>query len=111
MKTELKITEQDLTAIRNGIYQMASTKDSGSIFTLEMSRDTYWISIEVKYEYEAKEVRGGSFEYWNGYVEYERCSEIINETYTIESLSAFCEEIELEVPNDFIQKVEHILNN
>ncbi len=111
MAAELKITEQDLTAIRDGIYQMASTKDSGQTFEYCYDKGDYSVIMDVTYTFEAKEVRGGSFEYWNGYVEYERCTEIINEVYTIESLSAFCEEEELQVPEDLEKRLTEILNN
>lgn len=110
MNAELKITEQDLTAIRDGIYQIASKKDSGQTFEYYYNDGKYGLFIDIKYEYEAKDVRGGSFEYFNGHVEYERCAEIINETYTIESLSAFCEEEELQVLEDFEKRLTDILN-
>lgn len=111
MKTELKITEQDLTAICNGIYQIASTKDSGQTFEYCYDKGDYCVIMDVIYEYDTKEVRGGSFEYFNGQIEYERCTEITNEHYTIESLSAFCEAMEIEMPEDLGKRLTEMLNN
>ncbi len=110
MNTQLILTAQDLTAIRDGIYQTASNKDSGQMFEYCYDKGDYCAIMDVTYTFDIKEVRGGSFEYWNGYVEYERCSEIINETYTIKSLSAFCEEEELEVPEDLDNRLTDLLN-
>lgn len=110
MNTELKITEQDLTVICNGIYQIASTKDSGQTFEYCYDKGDYCVIIDVTYTFDIKEVRGGSFEYFNGMIEYERYYEVVNEHYTIESLSAFCEETELEISEDLEKRLTDILN-
>lgn len=107
---QIILTEQDLTAIRDGIYQIASTKESGQTFEYCYDKGDYCVIMDLTYTYDIKEVRGGSFEYFNGVIEYERCTEIINETYTIESLSAFCEETELEVPEDLEKRLINLLN-
>ncbi len=111
MINKLIITEHDLTAICNGIYQMASNKDNGQTFEYCYDKGDYCVIMDITYTFETKEVRGGSFEYFNGQVEYERCSEITDEHYTIKSISAFCDEEELQVPEDLEKRLTEIFNN